>query len=780
MEFKKIFLNLFLLIIVFISTPFPQKTFNPQWISFGQYPGVTKNCARIKDMQNGMVYAMAKGKNNSIFVGGAFLFAGGDSANNIAEWNGSLWKKLGSGIDSTVRVIAVDSSGNVYTGSISGVLEKWNGSLWSSVGTFTSGTSVPVSLLTVVVDKSGNLFAGGTFDYVNGVRVRNIAQWNGSTWNTVGTGGANNTVSTLTIDPSGDIIAGGEYTIIGSDSISYIAKWNGNKWSGLGSGLNGGVKSVISDTSGNLYIGGSFTKAGDEDMRNIALWKDSTWVPLGSGIDFAGTILAIDDADNLYVGPGHASGGSNYAIQKWNGQGWNSLGRLGGGIYSILSDEQGRLYAGGTFSSSDSSRNLSSVANWNGGKWNPLGSGIVGVIYSLCFDKSGSLLAGGGVMLPDLQPDNTTLARYKDNKWEQILGKGSNFAVTCMIKDKSGYVYTGGNIGTINGAQINGIAKYDGINWSQVGTGVDQIVLAIVSDDSGNIYIGGDFAKAGDISADRIAKWNGTAWSSMNTGMDSAVFSLAIDNSGALYAGGSFTMVSGSDFPVFARHIARWNSLQWTSLDNGILASIRAIAINPSGVVYAGSQYNVSKWNGAIWENLYDSAKSHIVSAAAFSFAQDKSGLLYIGGNKELIQWDGKNVKSFPINGTVYSLLYDSLNNYLYIGGDFSFAGDKGSCCVAAMKIEQEAPIKKTIARESVNPLRMLIMPYSSSIAIVLPVDMAGGDLFLYDISGKLIDKILKPGSNVVLWRPKANRSGCYIVAARSGKKCLAERVVVR
>jgi hypothetical protein len=86
----------------------------------------------------------------------------------------------------------------------------------------------------------------------------------------------------------------------------------------------------------------------------------------------------------------------------------------------------------------------------------------------------------------------------------------------------------------------------------------------------------------------------------------------------------------------------------------------------------------------------------------------------------------------------------------------------------------------KPSSRAHLSNLRVVRTPYSSSFAIVLPVDMAGADLFFYDISGKLVDKVLKPGSNVVMWRPKTNRSGCYIVAARSGKKCRVERFVLK
>jgi hypothetical protein len=53
----------------------------------------------------------------NVYAGGAlFSTAGGAVANHIAKWNGSAWSTLGSGMDSYVYALALDSAGNIYAG----------------------------------------------------------------------------------------------------------------------------------------------------------------------------------------------------------------------------------------------------------------------------------------------------------------------------------------------------------------------------------------------------------------------------------------------------------------------------------------------------------------------------------------------------------------------------------------------------------------------------------------------------------------------------------------
>src|SRR6266481_9298362 len=73
-------------------------------------------------------------------------------------------------------------------------------------------------------------------------------------------------------------------------------------------------------------------------------------------------------------------------------------------------------------------------------------------------------------------------------------------------------------------------ATFSDANWISMGglPGANGRVRASVVDGSGNLYIAGDFTAVGDVVANHIAKWNGSNWTALGSGMNSNVFALAV------------------------------------------------------------------------------------------------------------------------------------------------------------------------------------------------------------------------------------------------------------
>jgi hypothetical protein len=68
--------------------------------------------------------------------------------------------------------------------------------------------------------------------------------------------------------------AGGDFTTAGGVKVYDIAQWDGTQWSRLGSGLDSwSVSSLAVDTTGRLYVGGWFTTAGGKPSRFIGRWE---------------------------------------------------------------------------------------------------------------------------------------------------------------------------------------------------------------------------------------------------------------------------------------------------------------------------------------------------------------------------------------------------------------------------------------------------------------------------------------------------------------------------
>lgn len=88
------------------------------------------------------------------------------------------------------------------------------------------------------------MIAGGLFEGVDGIRARNVAEWDGSNWNALGDG-IDGMVWTLADAPDDSIIAGGRFTEAGNKPAYRIARWDGISWSSIGSGMNAAVNAVL-------------------------------------------------------------------------------------------------------------------------------------------------------------------------------------------------------------------------------------------------------------------------------------------------------------------------------------------------------------------------------------------------------------------------------------------------------------------------------------------------------------------------------------------------------
>src|SRR5260370_3140114 len=97
--------------------------------------------------------------------------------------------------------------------------------------------------------------------------------------------------------------------------------------------------------------------------------------------------------------------------------------------------------------------------------------------------------------------------------------------------------------------------------------------LTVFDDGTGPaLYAGGEFTTAGDVVANRIAKWNGTQWSTLGSAMNGSVMALAVFHDGigpALYAGGEFT-VAGAEA---ARRVAKSDGPPWPLIRHGSIGA---------------------------------------------------------------------------------------------------------------------------------------------------------------------------------------------------------------
>ena len=262
---------------------------------------VASNLARWDGVQwsevgggaNGIVFALASNGTN-VYAGGHFTEAGGIAASKVAKWDGQNWSALGAGIIpvfegsewvGTVDSLAVNGA-DVFAGgrfrnaggTAATNIARWDGTNWHSLGKglrYFDGTGSENGAVRALAVINGVLFAGGEFRLAGDVEATNIARWDGSSWQPVGSG-VNDFLSVLALSSNGtELYAGGSFRLIGGIEANRIAKWDGNSWHPLGQGIGGqlgdGVLSLVS-TGGELFVGGYFPSAGGKPSRNIALW----------------------------------------------------------------------------------------------------------------------------------------------------------------------------------------------------------------------------------------------------------------------------------------------------------------------------------------------------------------------------------------------------------------------------------------------------------------------------------------------------------------------------
>ena len=591
-----------------------------------------------------------------LVAGGEFTVAGDVTANRIARWDGTSWHPIGTGMTGTVNALTTwDPDGDgplpaqlVAGGSFTtadgvwlGRIARWDGSTWQPFG---SGMNISVLALTTW-DPDGpgplpsQLVAGGEFTAAGGVTVNRIARWDGSMWQSLGSGMSNIVRSLTTWDPDGEgplaeqLVAGGSFPTAGGVTVNRIARWDGSSWQPFSGGMLSHVRAVTTwDPDGEgplpaqLVAGGSFITASGVTRNRIARWDGSTWQPFGSGMN--NSVLALTTWDPDGPGPlpvelvaggefGIADGVTVKLIARWNGSVWQPFGS---GMSSLVQavttwDPDGtgplpaQLVAGGSFVIPGGVP-VNRVSRWDGSAWQPFGTGTNNSVYALTtWDPDGDgplpaqLVAGGNFNAAGGVPASH-VARWDGSTW-QPLGSGTvGPVITLTTWDPDGdgpqnaQLVAGGNFNFAGGVAANRIARWDGSSWQPFGSGMSSQVLALTTwDPDGDgplpphLVAGGAFVTAGGATVDRIARWDGSAWQPLDSGMNNLVHALTTwdpDGPGPLpaqlVAGGDFSTAGG----VTVNRISRWDGSAWQAFDSGMVGGD---SFNP------GSVFAMTTWD---------------------------------------------------------------------------------------------------------------------------------------------------------------------------------------
>jgi len=360
----------------------------------------------------GVAYAdsAAASIGGTLYVGGTFTSAGGNTATNVAEWNSVNWSALagpnGEGTDGQVTAFTTYQGKLIVGGSflnaggevVSGVA-SWDGTSWQPLVGSSGAIGVaigPLGFVHSLVVYHGDLYAAGAFPRANGVTVNNIARWNGTDWFPV-TG------------PSG--------TGVLTDGSTF-----------------GAVVWDMTMVDGKLIVAGEFNTAGGVAANSIAAWDGSTWSSVGQPIAGAGVLAVTNHNGRLVASRAYAENNIsvNDVVSRDAGT-WTALGRFTGNIRDLIS-YNGLLVAGGQFSQVDS-LTVNQVAAWNGSAWSalsgPSAAGTNGDVFALTAHQ-GYLIVGGGFDQAGGQPA-ANIARWNGSAWSALPGAGPDGTVFSLL-----------------------------------------------------------------------------------------------------------------------------------------------------------------------------------------------------------------------------------------------------------------------------------------------------------------------------------------------------------
>lgn len=371
-------------------------------------------------------------------------------------------------------------------------------------------------------------------------------------------------------------------------------------------------------------------------------------------------------------------------VSYWTGAGWQTLGEGLDGTVQVLFNHNGTLFAGGTLTDPNGRWN-SPVASCSVGSWKPI-EGLDKVVYDLT-SYNGQLCAAG--YFSDTENRINNVACYNGTEWEPL---GQGFLGTARaLTTSNGILYAGGWLGQSGNAWINYIASWDGSNWQQVGTGLNGPVIAIAPYKDG-VIAGGSFTSSGSTEVNRIAYWDGVQWNPMGGGFDNGtVQAIAVQND-RIFAGGMNVQNTGSESP----HVGVWfyneDGETWVPAGGSFNSEFYTLNFYNDELIAGGWFFdiengiqNVASFDGDSWKPLGERKPGGLGMNSSVYSMYNHDEYLYVGGAftlagdegaRRIVRWDGE--KWEPVgegfNSNVWSII--EYNDELIAGGFFTHSGE--------------------------------------------------------------------------------------------------------
>lgn len=351
-------------------------------------------------------------------------------------------------------------------------------------------------------------------------------------WSAVGDAAPNAPVLALA-SHEGRLYIGGDFTAIDGQPFRYVAVRDGDAWQMMDDGLapaSSPAVRAMSASSLGIFLGGL---TGSADAPGVLMrWSGTSWERFGS-VHVSDVLSLTSHRDELFVatsGFSITAGAARYrpgpTVLDSDGTLLHRCGYLvtasdivGPIATRLLSTDAGVLVAGRFDGGQNPDGSMVASPNvllWDGEQWVAVGGGLRfergGPVSAVAADGTGRVFIGGSFVAEGRDPgqlEMRNVAVWNEDRWEG-LGGGVNGTVTGIVT-RGTDVFVGGDFTFAyqlsgDSVRVNRIARWDGMTWHSLGTGLDDPVrdMTVVDD---YLYVGGDFSTAGGIRAPHLARW---------------------------------------------------------------------------------------------------------------------------------------------------------------------------------------------------------------------------------------------------------------------------------
>ena len=564
----------------------------------------------------GSVYDLAV-IGDDIYVTGRFDSAGTVNAQNIAKWNGSAWAPLGKGVNGTANGIASHNGKFYIIGGFTKAgdmpannIATWDGKSWSGLGSgIESGPS------DIVIANNGDVYIGGDFTEAGDIQAAGIVKWDGENWSTLGRGvedpsgrwDGGSKVCFLAVDDD-RVYASGYFTLAGKAASVGIAVWDmvHNTWAAIPNAHDKGITlgvNALAIHGKDVYIGGDLHSAGKKHVNGIAKFQDNEWHALGEGIDGRIDVITITDKGTVYAGGRFRTAGNLKAnnIAQWDGQQWQALGDgldSDDHIYAMATKGD-TLYVSGLIRTPNRQDfKFKRLYQWDGHNWSMPGGGLPldfdtrefpdpVAVHAIAVIGNDVYIGGQFIFVGDLQTAIPNLACWNGKEWDAVGGGRFNDTVKKMAVYRN-ELYVAGEFTKISRLTVNGIAKWDGHEWS--GFGEDNPALQYhqaLTVSRGRVFLAGNTSNNhNNHSQSDVFMLDNGIWQPLGDGVQGvrdegnshqAIHALGVHGN-ELFVGGEFYYAAANGREVLSANLAMWHLPKDPNISMPVWSKLPAIS----------------------------------------------------------------------------------------------------------------------------------------------------------------------------------------------------------